>query len=403
MSTRESAIAGTPIAGAPLGVAPAAGAPAVAPHPPVGSWLDRLLGWRDRLVATAAFQRWAAAFPLTRPIARRRARALFDLCAGFVYSQTLAACLRLDIFALLQGRPQDAATIAQRTGLSLDAADRLLSAAVALRLLERRSRGRYGLGPLGAPLVGNAGLAALVEHHALFYDDLRDPVALLRAGQAPGIAGYFPYATERAPQQMGRERVSPYSALMTATVAPLAEEVLDAYPLGAHRCLMDVGGGEGSFAELALRRHARLRMMLFDLPSVVELARARLAGAGLDGRITMHGGSFRTDELPRGADVISLVRVLLDHDDATVLSLLRRVRAALPPGGVLLVAEPMAGEGRAEMAGDVYFAMYLLAMGGGRARRPSRLRALLHEAGFAKSRVIPTRYAVHTGLIAATA
>ena len=166
---------------------------------------------------------------------------------------------------------------------------------------------------------------------------------------------------------------------------------------------MDVGGGEGTFAAIALRRHPALRAMLFDLPPVAELARARLAAAGLATRVEAHGGSFRTDDLPRGADVITLVRVLLDHDDDTVRSLLARVRAALPRGGVLLVAEPMAGERRAEMAGDVYFAMYLLAMGGGRARQASRIRALLAEAGFARSRVIATRYAVHAGLIAATA
>ena len=385
--TRDTALPAAPVA------APRAGA----------SLLDRILHWRDRLVARPGFQSWAAAFPLTRPVARRRARALFDLCSGFVYSQTLAACLRLDLFTMLDGRPQDAAAIALRTGLGLDAAERLLSAATALRLLERRSGGRYGLGPLGAPLVGNAGLAALVEHHAIFYDDLRDPVGLLRAGRGAGIADYFPYATVDAPQQMPVERVSPYTALMTATVAPLADELLDAYSLDRHRCLMDVGGGEGTFAAIALRRHPALRAMLFDLPPVAELARARLAAAGLATRVEAHGGSFRTDELPRGADVITLVRVLLDHDDDTVRSLLARVRAALPRGGVLLVAEPMAGERRAEMAGDVYFAMYLLAMGGGRARRPSHLRALLHEAGFARSRVIRTRYAVHTGLIAATA
>jgi demethylspheroidene O-methyltransferase len=63
----------------------------------------------------------------------------------------------------------------------------------------------------------------------------------------------------------------------------------------------------------------------------------------------------------------------------------------------------MAGERRAERAGDVYFGMYLLAMGGGRARRPGQLCALLHEAGFARTRVVATRYAVHTGLITATA
>jgi demethylspheroidene O-methyltransferase len=46
--------------------------------------LDRLFAWRDRLIASDSFRRRAAAFPLTRPLARKRARELFDICAGFV-------------------------------------------------------------------------------------------------------------------------------------------------------------------------------------------------------------------------------------------------------------------------------------------------------------------------------
>jgi demethylspheroidene O-methyltransferase len=47
----------------------------------------------QRLIASARFQRWAAGFFLTRWIARRKARSVFDLVAGFVYSQTcLPAC-----------------------------------------------------------------------------------------------------------------------------------------------------------------------------------------------------------------------------------------------------------------------------------------------------------------------
>ena len=64
-------------------------------------WRERWLAFRNRTIANPAFQRWAAAFPLTRGIARRNTRALFDLCAGFVYSQTLFACIRLDLFAIL--------------------------------------------------------------------------------------------------------------------------------------------------------------------------------------------------------------------------------------------------------------------------------------------------------------
>ena len=49
-------------------------------------------------------------FPLTRPIARRRARELFDLCAGFVYSQVLLACVRLRLFEILAEGAADRAT-----------------------------------------------------------------------------------------------------------------------------------------------------------------------------------------------------------------------------------------------------------------------------------------------------
>ena len=69
------------------------------------SWSDRLLGWRDRLLANPAFHRAASGFVLTRPIAHKRARELFDLVAGFVYSQVLAACVKLDLFSKLAQGP----------------------------------------------------------------------------------------------------------------------------------------------------------------------------------------------------------------------------------------------------------------------------------------------------------
>ncbi len=46
----------------------------------------------------------------------------------------------------------------------------------------------------------------------------------------------------------------------------------------------------------------------------------------------------------------------------------RRAHDALPPGGTLLIAEPMAGTPGAEAMGDAYFGLYLWAMGSGRPR-----------------------------------
>ena len=105
-------------------------------------WRDRLLGLRDSILANPGFQRFAGTFALTRPIARRRAGALFDLCAGFVYSQILLACVRLKLFDHLAAGPLSPDDLSSRLSLPLDATVLLLDAAVSLKLAQRRSAGR---------------------------------------------------------------------------------------------------------------------------------------------------------------------------------------------------------------------------------------------------------------------
>ena len=138
-----------------------------------------------------------------------------------------------------------------------------------------------------------------------------------------------------------------------------------------------------------------------DLPAVAERARARFAAAGLAPRADAVGGDFLSAPLPRGADVISLVRVIHDHDDPAASAILRAVRAALPPDGTLLLAEPMSGTPGAEPIGDAYFGFYLLAMGRGRARTPAELAALLEAAGFDRIRRLRTRTPLLVSLMVA--
>ncbi len=373
------------------------------------SWWDRCVGLVDRLFASPRFQRWATGFPLTRPIARRRARGLFDLVAGFVYAQVLFAAVRLRLFDILYEGPQTLAELAPRLGLPEQGAARLLDAAVALRLVEHRRRGRYGLGQLGHAMVGNPGIVAMIEHHSLLYADLADPVALLRGARGPtALGGYWPYAAAGGPGTEGPAALTPaqvagYTDLMSASQPFIAAEVLDAYDVGRHRCLLDVGGGDGRFLAEAAARAPALRVLLFDLPAVAARATARFEAGGLSARATAIGGDFRTDALPQGADLVSLVRILHDHDDATVRALLRAVRAALAPGGTLLIAEPLAATPGAEPVGDAYFGFYLMAMGRGRPRRAQELAGMLAEAGFDRIRTVRTRSPMLTGLLLATA
>ncbi|MGK7755831.1 methyltransferase [Roseovarius sp. C03] len=131
-----------------------------------------------------------------------------------------------------------------------------------------------------------------------------------------------------------------------------------------------------------LRRNKAARGILFDLPEVMPQAESRLAALGIKDRITLYSGSFRDGSLPDGADTICLIRVLYDHADETVEDLLRKAFAALPPGGRLIVSEPMSGGDAPERAGDVYFAFYTMAMGTGRVRSQARIAEMCRAAGF---------------------
>jgi demethylspheroidene O-methyltransferase len=162
----------------------------------------------------------------------------------------------------------------------------------------------------------------------------------------------------------------------------VAEDTLAAVSLNDMHRILDVGGGTGAFLTAVGKAYPKLSLGLFDLPAVVPAARERLINASLMDRAEIIPGSFRDDPLPTEADLISLVRVLYDHSDETVAALLAAVFRALPPGGRVLISEPMTGGDMPARAGDAYFALYCMAMRTGRARSAAQIAALLSAAGF---------------------
>ncbi|MGD8642640.1 MAG: methyltransferase [Chromatiales bacterium] len=368
-----------------------------------GGLRERWLDFRNRLLASPRFHRWAARFPLTRIVARRRARRLFDIGAGFVYSQILLACVQLGLFERLADGPLSIEDLAEAMQLPFAGAERLLLGAETLQLVERRDGGRYGLGQLGAAVLGNPGIGAMVAHHTSLYADLQDPVALLRGRSDTRLSRFWPYATTATPGALPAQEVDAYSDLMAASQTFVADDVLTSYSLRRFRHLLDLGGGDGRFAATAAQRWPQLQVTVFDLPAVAERAGRRFAREQLSARARAIGGDLLKDPFPEGADIMSLVRVLHDHDDAAVRTILGSAKSALRPGGVLLIAEPMAATRGAEPIGEAYFGFYLLAMGSGRPRTVGQLTALLHEAGFHDAKPVATLHPLMVRLLVARA
>lgn len=318
--------------------------------------------------------------PFLRGIARREGEALFDLMSGFVYSQVLMALVQLDILADLHAAPQTARALGHKHGIAPERMMVLLKAGVGIKLLRQR-KDRFHLTQRGAAMLGVPGLQAMVLHHGAFYRDLSDPVAFLREETETELADFWPYVFG-AKGQMPADQARIYSDLMADSQALVAEDTLRAVSFKDITTLMDVGGGSGAFLSAVGSAYPDLQMQLFDLPDVAPQAQARFEAAQQMGRVELCAGSFREDALPRGADAISLIRVLYDHSDSTISELLGKVYTALPVGGRLIISEPMSGGASPSGPGDAYFAFYTMAMRTGRARSAEEIADFCRKAGF---------------------
>jgi demethylspheroidene O-methyltransferase len=351
------------------------------PNPLIRESGGRRGGSLTRILSSRKFQAWAARVPLLNRIVRAEGAALFDVVQGFVRSQALLALVELRILPALADGPRTARALAPMAGLTEDRMTLLLQAGAGIGLLKRHRDGTYGLARRGAAFLGVPGLEAMVRHHAVLYRDLADPVAFLRGETHPELAHFWPYVFGAARAEDPAVAAT-YSNLMADSQTLVAEDTLRLVSFRGVTRLMDVGGGTGAFLAAVGQAYPGLKLDLFDLPAVMAGAAARLGQAGLSGRLTLHEGSFRDDDLPKGADAISLIRVLYDHSDATVAALLARVHAALPPGGRLIISEPMSGGESPDPATDVYFAFYTAAMQTGRTRSAAEIADLVRAAGF---------------------
>jgi SAM-dependent methyltransferase len=129
------------------------------------------------------------------------------------------------------------------------------------------------------------------------------------------------------------------SAGIEAILVGPANALAAGHDFQRYRRLLDVGGGTGSWSIAAARRHPGLRATVFELPVVAEVAKKRIAEAGLADRIDVKVGDVLKDALPVDHDVFLMANLIHYWSPEQNRALLKSVRAAAGPGARLLLAD----------------------------------------------------------------
>jgi methyltransferase len=168
----------------------------------------------------------------------------------------------------------------------------------------------------------------------------------------------------------------------------LSPKILDLPEFSSMTHLLDVGGGDGSNAIGLCERLPDLRVTLIDRPSVVEIARQRVARAGLADRIWCAAVDIFEDPWPAGCTGVLMSHLVEIFSHDKIDRLYRRAFDVLPPGGRLVVWTIMASDSETGSLQAAKSSIYFLcaASGEGMAYPAKDHDEALRRAGFSAVR-----------------
>ena len=306
-------------------------------------------------------------------------RIVMDITQAWWRLGALRALVDIGGLDELSNGPLGTEELARRTGTSAELLRRVLRSVATLGLIRTASPGSYELTDVGQALLTSPALAGLRFHSdPEIWEAIGELPEALRAGQPPFVARHgsaYDYMATRP------ATAAAFYDLMHREFGPVAEALAGAVDFAAMGTVADIGGGEGSFLSAILRAHPSTHGVLADLPVALPKAREQLAASGVADRCQVVTCDFFTDPVPAGAGGYLLAHVIHNFDDEQAMTVLRAVRAAVPPDGRLLLVEVvLPNDDAPHWAKDLDIRMMTFQPGG--ERTEAEYAALFAKAGF---------------------
>ena len=317
------------------------------------------------------------ATPSSQPTPER----IFELINAYQDSAALKAGTELDLFTAIGEGNQDPASIARRCKAS-ERGIRILCDYLTIAGLLTKKDSRYGLAPDAAMFLDRRSPASMASLPGFLLlpaltNAFQDLATVVRKGRTvmsdAGTLGpedpiWVEFARNMAP-------------LMTFS-AELIAELLKASE-GKKWKVLDIAASHGLFGITLARHNPNAEIVAVDWANVLQVAKENAASAGIAGRYrTLPGSAFDVD-YGAGYDVVLLTNFLHHFDMPTCETLLRKVYAALSPGGRAVALEFVPNEDRISPPIAAKFSMIMLGTTpSGDAYTHSQYQTMFRNAGF---------------------
>jgi ubiquinone/menaquinone biosynthesis C-methylase UbiE len=312
----------------------------------------------------------------------------FDTANAYQRTAAIKAAIELEVFtAIGEGR-----TTAQELAERCCAAERgmriLCDYLVVIGFLTKDGA-RYGLTQDSAVFLDRrspAYVGSAIEFllSPMLMDNFKDLTAAVRKGGTVATA-----EGTVAPEHPVWVKFARAMAPLMVMPAQLLARLVDRE---ANRKLkiLDIAAGHGLFGIAFAQQNLQAEVVAVDWPNVLEVAKENAQAAGVGGRYSTIAGSAFEVTYGSGYDLVLLTHFLHHFDPATCEQLLKKVYAALVPGGRAVTLEFIPNEDRVTPPEAASFSLQMLgSTPSGDAYTFLEFERMFHNAGFARSQFHP--------------
>lgn len=327
----------------------------------------------------------------------RHESAIFQMANGYWASALLAAGTAHGVFTHIDRGPRTAESIAGAAGLSMRGAQALLDGLVGLGLITV-SDGRYANSAAASQHLVEGKPMSLVGLGRTIAEGMR-----LWARLPEVVKTGVPPTTERVetPDHPFWEELV---TAIAPTSVPLARRVAERLEFARRGplAILDVGGGSGIYSAVLLGANREAVATQVDWANVNRVAREFVARFGVADRFETIDGNLHEVSFGEARFDVAIFSHVAHHDaPESNVATFRKLRAALRPGGTLVVSDLILNDDRTGSPLALMFhAKMLLYTPSGGAWRRADYRSWLEQAGFKDVVIEPTQ--TPTTLIFAT-
>ncbi len=315
---------------------------------------------------------------------RRTPEHIFNTLFAYQQTYALRAAIDLDIFSAISGGATDIPSLAKKSGVAERGLQALCNYLVPLGFLTKRGT-HYGLSQDSAIFLNKQSPAYMGAISQFFTNDhiVGNFAKLSEAVKKGGTAD-----AEGHNQAPNDEMWVTFARTMGPTTAPAAAFVAELTGMSQGKTckVLDIAAGHGMYGITLARKNPNAQVTALDWPNVLAVAKENAQAAGVGERFeTISGNAFEAN-LGSGYDYVLLTNIFHHFDPPTCEKLMKRVHAALKPGGQAITVEFVPNEDRVSPAMPAMFSLVMLATtDAGDAYTLPEYEKMFCNAGFAKT------------------